>query len=219
MDTILGKEDSMAARSRMHLAAILVVAATGACTSTNESEPEHTGLDRSTVDQIQTSIANFATLRESGFNDNVELLGNVLRAHSIPYLLEALETNSDPKIRGGCAMALGVSQDGSAVEPLHRVMTRDRDEGMRYTAAYNLCLFRDSRGIPTLIEALRSTNSRYRYIGNARLMEVTGLDFAYEATAMPAKRNAAAERWDAWYRQVGPEGAGLRLLSKKSGNR
>lgn len=204
----------MAARRLTTFAAILSAALAAACSTTRDADPEKTGLDAATEDQIRTRIANFATLRDVAYNENVEVLGGIMKPYSIPFLLESLEGSSNAMVRAGCAMALGMARDGRAVEPLVRIMERDPEQGMRLTAAYNLCLFQDSRGLPPLLKALRSSNPGHRFRANARLVEVTGKDFGYKANDSVTRRAEAAARWDAWYQEVGPQGAAIQLLRK-----
>lgn len=191
-------------------AALALGAALQGCVS--DREP----VDAATEQQIRTRIAALATLRGTDLAANIEILGVYMRATSVPYLIDALDSDSRPEVRAGCAQALGRSQDGRAVEPLAERAREDGNPGVRYTAAYNLCLFRDPRGLPVLFEALREGDAINRRLANDGLRSLTGLDFGYDPMADPVERAAAAGRWEAWYRSVGQGEAGRSLATPGS---
>jgi HEAT repeat protein len=155
--------------------------------------------------QIRERIEQFSVLRGKEFADNVGILSGILKESAFEQVVDALDSHSDPKVRAGCAMVLGIGQDGRAREPLADSIEDDDDPGVRYTAAYSLLLFRDARGLPPLFEALRGSDPINRDIANRRLMEVTRKDFGFIANDPPETRNAAADRWEAWYRNLGDE--------------
>lgn len=190
---------------RAALAALALAAALPACATGDEPDP-------STEQQIRGRIANLATLRGNELASNIEILGVYMRPLSVPYLIEALEGDPSPRVRAGSAQALGLSQDGRAVEPLARAADSDSNPGVRYTAAYGLCLFRDARGLPVLFEALRSDDPLNRRLASDGLRRLTGLDFGYLPEDPREKREAAVANWEAWYRELGPEGAAARLV-------
>jgi HEAT repeat protein len=169
--------------------------------------------DNSAVEaQIRERIASFATLRGSSFEENVQVLGGLLKGHAVPMLVEALGSSRNERVRAGCALALADALDPAAVEPLVAAATRDSVPGMRYTAAYCLCRFRDPRGLPVLFEALRSSNESDRFIGIFRLREVTGMDYGYKETDPPESRAQAIQRWETWFREAGTQGAAMKLM-------
>jgi hypothetical protein len=176
------------------------------------------GMDPATEKQIHERIAAFARVQGEEFENNVSLLGGFLRDRSVPFLIDALEDDAEPRVRCGCALSLGIAQDGRARDPLARAALRDPNPGVRYTAAYALCLYRDARGLPILFETLRSEHQQVRWDGNERLKKLTNLDFGFDPADTPERREAAAARWEAWYRQVGPDGASMRLVPPTAGN-
>ena len=196
----------MGFHARLACLALSGAALLGGCESTAGNA------DDSTVIQIRGLIRDLGTTKGAEKENTILMLGQILRAQSVPYLIDALESDSNPDIRAGCAHALGIAQDGVAVEPLARALG-DSNEGVRYTAAYNLGLFRDARGIPLLIESLRSPNVMHRFYGHQSLAFLTKKDFGYDAKAEPAQRDAAAARWEEWFgdMQAGGE-AGASLL-------
>ena len=177
------------------------------CVSTEDE-----GIDPSTTKQIQTRIAALATLRGADLDENIEILGRFLKPHSVPLLIDAMQDDSSPQVRACCAMALGRSQDGRAVEPLFRAASGESNPGARYSAAYCLGLFRDPRGLPILFEALRSDEPGHRRKAFDGLHGLTGLDFGYRPLGTPEERVVAAERWEEWYRRLGPSGVAPLLL-------
>lgn len=160
---------------------------------------------------VKERIAAFDYLQGQAYVENVDLLAGILKDRSHPLLVEALAGDSSDKVRAGCAIALATGQDDRAREPIARAMTKDQSPRVRYTAAYGLCLFRDSRGLPVLFEALRDESAQVRWDANDRLKGVTALDFAFVATDPPEARAAAVARWEAWYKEVGPGGASRAL--------
>lgn len=195
----------MGFRSLPLCAAVVAASLAAACAS--DGPPS----DPSTEQQVRSRIEALATLRGADLEANIRILGQFMRGTSVPLLIRSLEGDSDPKVRAGCAQALGMAQDGRAVEPLARALS-DSNDGVRFTAAYNLGLFRDARGLPTLFESLRSRDPLQRRSGDQALRSLTGMDFGYDPMAEPPEREAAADRWEAWFREVGESEAGSRLL-------
>jgi len=185
------------------LAASLALAA---CASTSDAP-----VDPATDDQIRSRVEAMGTLRGVELEENIRMLGEFLRGISVPYLVDAVESHGDPKVRAGCASALGLTSDGRAVAPLARAAEGDSDSGVRYTAAYGLLLLRDPRGFPVLFETLRSDDPLRRRVGIDRLRQLTGLDHGYDPSGPPAGREEAVARWEGWLREVGPTGAAMSI--------
>jgi hypothetical protein len=190
----------------------LCALAAGAAASGCAYDDPDSGPDPATVRQIQERIRELGTSRGKDFLVNIESLGFYLKPHSIPYLVDALGSDPVAKVRAGCAQALGRSQDGRAVEPLARAATDDGNAGVRYTAAYQLCTYRDPRGLPVLFEALRGDDPINRKLACDGLRAVTGLDFGYDPAGPAEQRAKAVERWEAWYRDLGPSGAAAQMM-------
>jgi len=188
---------------RAALAAALAAAVSCGCASMEPDAP----VDPSTERQILDRIEKMGTLRGVELEENIRMLGEFLGGISVPYMVDALRSHGNPKVRGGVASSLGVSQDGRAVQALADAAAGDSDTGVRLTAAYSLLLFRDARGFPILFEALRSDDPMRRRVGIDRLRELTGLDHGYEPQAAPPRREEAVARWEAWFKEVGPTGA------------
>jgi len=70
------------------------------------------------------------------------------------------------------------------VEPLARALS-DSNDGVRYTAAYNLGLFRTA-GAPVLIDAL-ARGPMNRRLGNQALKSLTGQDFGFDPWPTPPR--------------------------------
>ena len=196
----------MAARPPALAAVLLAGSAAAGCVSTGGP------LDPATEKQIHELIASFEKVRGTEYEENVRTLGVVLRDYSIPFLIEGLGGDPAPQVRMGCALALADTQRTDAIEPLAGAASSDAEPAVRYTSAYCLCRFRDPRGLPVLFEALRSENPTTRAIAIFRLKELTETDHGFVATDPPADRGAAVERWEVWYRDLGPEGAASKLL-------
>jgi HEAT repeat protein len=204
----------MGARAAAILAAALAATLGPAVLGAGCMSPDAGGgsLDDSLDREVREKIEGLATARGEQYEQNVAALGGLLRVRAVPLLVEALDANANPRVRAGCALALADAQDPRALEPLSEAADRDEDAGVRYTAAYALLRFRDPRGLPVLFRALRSEDPQTRFVAIYRLKEVTGEDLGFVATDPPADREVAVARWESWYREVGPGGAGARLL-------
>lgn len=192
--------------------AIAVLAAScwlAGCVTEDASPNQGSG---STDETVRERISSFDSLKGQEYLDNVNLLAGLLKDRAYPMLVDSLANSPSDKVRAGCASALYMGQDDRAREHLARAAMKDANPGVRFTAAYGLCLYRDSRGLPILFEALRSDNSQWRWDANDRLKGVTGLDFAFDTNATPELREAAVARWEAWYKRVGPAGASQALM-------
>ena len=77
--------------------------------------------------------------------------------------------------------------------------TRDPDQGVRYEAAAALLNMGDQGGLPMLIGLLESPDRKVRYKALEALQEATGETLGYDFGAPPAARQAAVERWRAWW--------------------
>ena len=192
---------------RSAAAGIVAGALLAGCAATDEQEA-----DPATVRQIESRITALATLGPQDLDTDIEILGVYLRPASVSYLSRALAGDSNAKVRAGCAMALGRSQDGRAVEPLAAAAAGDAAPEVRYSAAYCLGLFRDPRGIPVLFEALRSAEPAYRRTAIDCLYALTGEDHGYKPLATPEERRVAVGRWEEWYGRLGPNGVAPLLL-------
>jgi HEAT repeat protein len=197
---------------RAALFAALLAAASSAsagCASVAASEEQE--IDPATDAQLRARVEQMGTLRGVELEENIRMLGDFLRGVSVPYLVDGISNHAEPKVRAGCASALGLTQDGRAVPPLVAAAEGDRDSGVRYTAAYSLLLLRDPRGFPILFETLRSDDPLRRRVGIDRLRQLTGLDHGFDPAAPPDRREAAVKRWEAWLRQVGPDEAAMTI--------
>ena len=131
---------------RPSLVALLAASLFAGCSSTSAGEE----VDPATDAQLRSRIELMGTLRGVELEENIRMLGEYLRGVAVPYLVEAVKSHSDPKVRAGCASALGLTSDGRAVPPLAAAAEGDSDSGVRYTAAYSLLLLRDPRGFKPL---------------------------------------------------------------------
>ena len=192
-------------RRPLALSILSLAAALGACRSTDDIDP-------STEQQVRSRIDMLATLRGQELASDIRILGGMMKPYSVPFLVDAMGGDSRVRVRAGCAQALGISQDGRAVEPLAACAETDGSPGVRYTAAFSLCLFRDPRGLPILFEALGSDDKTHRAQAIESLRELTGMDMGYRVDDPPEARRAAVARWEAWYRELGPQGAAAKLL-------
>lgn len=162
---------------------------------------------------VDRRIAAMDTLRGADAWQNLQAVA-AMRLTALPRLETAMLTHPSPRVRAGCAQALGLAQDSKVVGSIARVATEDENAGVRYTAAYNLLLFQDSRGLPILIEALSSEDPSHRRDANLALTQATGRDFGFNPVAEPEVRGAAAARWKEWYDALGPDGRTLALIRR-----
>ena len=196
---------------RAALAAVLAAASPILAGCASSAAAEEQEIDPATDAQLRYRIEAMGTLRGVELEENIRMLGEFLRGVSVPYLVDGISSHSEPKVRAGCASALGLTQDGRAVAPLVSAAEGDRDSGVRYTAAYSLLLLRDPRGFPILFETLRSDDPLRRRVGIDRLRQLTGLDHGFDPAAPPDRREAAVKRWEGWLAQVGPDEAAMTI--------
>ncbi len=161
---------------------------------------------------VRQRIALIEHLTGVDAHQNLVHLGSV-GIVSVPLLIEEMAAHESPRVRAGCAQALGYSQDSLAVEPLARAAVEDGDPGVRYTAAYNLLLFQEPRGLPVLAEALSSEEPSHRRDAFASLRAHTGQEFGYRPVAEPEAREVSARRWREWIGSLRPEEARLLLIA------
>jgi HEAT repeat protein len=193
---------------RPALAAMLAASLLAGCASSSSTGEE---VDPATDAQLRARVELMGTLRGVELEENIRMLGEYLRGVAVPYLVEAVQSHSDPKVRAGCASALGLTSDGRAVPPLAAAAEGDSDSGVRYTAAYSLLLLRDPRGFTPLFETLRSDDPLRRRVGIDRLRQLTNLDHGFDPAAPPEQREAAVKRWEAWLGRVGLDGAAMTI--------
>jgi len=193
------------------LRAVVVTAALGAagCAAPSTEWTADPGLQA----QIEKRIAAMEYLKGADLSANIEYLGGQICEPAVPAMVEAMRSSPSSRVRAGCASALGTSQDPRAIEPLARVAREDQDPGVRYTAAFALCRFRDIRGLPVLFEALKSEDVDHRRDAETKLRYLTRLDFGYDPEAPAAEREPAVARWEAWYREAGPQRAAMALVA------
>ena len=75
-----------------------------------------------------------------------------------------------------------------------------RDPAARSLAALDAAETRDERSVPELIAMLDSSDPALRLIACRSLRRITGESFGYDVSAPEPERDAAAERWAAWWR-------------------
>jgi len=196
----------MAGSGRAAMAAAILGVLTG-CAS-DEYDPDR---DPAIQKDVRARIEAMETLRGADLVADIEFLGGVVRRPAVPALRESLSAHRSARVRAGCAQALGRGQDPRAVPALWRAAEHDPNAGVRLTAGYNLCLFRDARGLGVLVGGLSSDDSTHRKDAHDGLRSLTGKDFGYDPMGDPPDRATAAARWSAWLRETGFEGAAMAL--------
>jgi HEAT repeat protein len=152
--------------------------------------------------EVHRRIALIDVLRGVESMENLNTLGGTMKLSSIPALMNSMEKDPSPRVRAGCAHALGLAQDSIALDPLERAATKDENQGVRLTAAHSLLLFQDERGIPLLLQGLTAEDPTHRRDAHSALQRFTRRDFGFDPLAEPEVRNAAAKRWVDWYASV-----------------
>lgn len=117
----------------------------------------------------------------------------------IPVLSESL---MQPDIRNSAARILGDINDSSAVIPLVERI-KDKDNDFVFSVAEALVSLKDRRGIPVLIENLKSDNSSRRALAFDTLSKITGLTFEYKPYLSAEERLNAVKDWENWWFKEG----------------
>ena len=130
---------------------------------------------------------------------------------SLDALMEALR-RPDPLSRWAAAAALGELESAAASEALAKAL-EDSNVSVRIRAAQSLLKLNDARGVPVLIEALKSDEVMIGHppelaldYANQVLESVTGESVGFRGDADPAETNAAIEQWTKWWEENKPSG-------------
>jgi HEAT repeat protein len=92
---------------------------------------------------------------------------------AVPFLTWLL-ADPDAQVRRWAVAALGEIADQKTVAPLSKVLTKDRDPGVRIEAAFRLGKFGGEAARPALTAALKDVNADVRRLANAALKELAG---------------------------------------------
>lgn len=117
----------------------------------------------------------------------------------VPVLSENLKQK---EIRNSAARVLGNTNDPSAVIPLAEQI-KDKDVDFVFTVAEALVRLKDKRGIPVLIDSLKSENPSRRALAFDTLSKVTGLNFNYKPYLSDEERTKAVTEWETWWLKEG----------------
>ncbi|MBI4834037.1 MAG: HEAT repeat domain-containing protein [Planctomycetes bacterium] len=151
----------------------------------------------------QSVIALVQRLKDTDidFLRRVEMsLERMAPSDAVPLLLDALR---QPEIRNSAARVLGRLNDRSAVLPLAEYLKKGEDSDFVFTVAESLVKLKDRRGIPVLIENLKSDNSARRALSFDALSKSTGQTFNYKPYLSEEERIMAVQKWEEWWAKEG----------------
>jgi len=114
------------------------------------------------------------------------------------------ESLKDPEVRLSAARVLGNLGDPSAI-PVLSGYTGDEKPDFAFIIAEALVKLKDKRGIPGLIEALKSENSSRRVLAYDLLTKATHKDFNYKPYLSETERLKAVREWEEWWTNKGQE--------------
>ena len=117
-----------------------------------------------------------------------------------------LLTSKNPRVRSNAVFVLSeiyrMDGDPQALDLIRSVMD-DASPDVRLEAARALLETGDATGVPELIGGLRSPTWAVRKISHDTLKSASGSSFGYNADGAVASRDAAIQRYEAWYRNQG----------------
>lgn len=151
----------------------------------------------------QSVVALVQRLKDSDldFVRRVEMaLERMPPSDAVPILLEAVR---QPEIRNSAARVLGMLNDRSAILPLAEYLKKGNDSDFVFTVAESLVRLKDRRGIPVLIENLKSDNSARRALSFDALSRATGQTFNYKPYLSEEERIMAVQKWEEWWAKEG----------------
>jgi HEAT repeat protein len=128
-----------------------------------------------------------------------QVLVQMPAADVVAVLSESLK---DPEVRLSAARVLGNLGNPSAV-PVLAGYTGDEKPDFAFSIAEALLKLKDKRGIPGLIEALKSDNSSRRVLAYDLLTKVTHKDFNYKPYLSEAERLKGVREWEEWWTKEG----------------
>jgi len=125
---------------------------------------------------------------------------------AIPELSSNIE-NRIPIVRLLCTFCLGQiyertkSQEILELKPKFAGLLYDPVHKVRLEAAATLISMQDYQGIPMIIDALRNESAYVRMIAAQILFKTFNETFGYQYYEDAKKREPAAQRWEAWWRE------------------
>lgn len=128
-----------------------------------------------------------------------QALEQMVPAEAVPVLIDALKK---PEVRNSAARVLGNLKDRSAVIHLAEYL-KDEDANFVFNVGESLVKLRDRRGLPVLIENLKSHNSARRALSFDTLSKTTGLTFDFAPHKAPEENTAAIQKWELWWSKEG----------------
>jgi HEAT repeat protein len=131
--------------------------------------------------------------------DAAEDLGSYRHPQAIPYLMRGLSDNVGA-VQYACAVALGQIGTEAVVPALLACLD---NPSFRFPAPILEALgnLRTAAAVKHLIRYLRHPDPHIRNIANSALMVTTGKFMGFKGNADEAKREAAVQKWEAWWKQ------------------
>jgi HEAT repeat protein len=117
----------------------------------------------------------------------------------VPILGESL---NQPEVRNSTARILGKIGDQSAIMPLAEQL-KSKDPDFLFYVSEALVNLKERRGIPVLIETLKSESAVLRALAFDSLSKITGLDFNYKPYLVPEERERSVKEWESWWVKEG----------------
>jgi len=114
----------------------------------------------------------------------------------------ALAGSDDPRVQVAAARCLGwVREDESGLAALQAsdYQSGEYSEPVRLAVARSLALLGEEDPVPVLLEALRSSDEPIRQQAVDALRTVAARYYGFDPAGPEAARDAAADRWDAWW--------------------
>jgi hypothetical protein len=137
-------------------------------------------------EEFEKLMKDFRSPSDDTYGESVSKL-NKSPGQAIPFYTKIALEDSDAAMRRRAVIALGMTKDRRAVEPLIRAM-KDREFVVVMLAARYLGKIGDERAVEPLIGNLRSQNVGVRQWSYNALKTVTGKDFGEDYA-----------KWKAWY--------------------
>lgn len=117
-----------------------------------------------------------------------------------PLLFEALKNT---ELRVSVVRILGNLKDQSVSPVLAEYINEKSPPELNFVISESLVKLKDKRGIPRLIEYLKSEDAVQRAIAFDCLTKSTGLTFDYKPYALESEREKAAKLWEGWWLKNG----------------
>lgn len=166
-------------------------------------EPENAN-----IQEISAKLAPFGkgavvALAEAMRTPNVKYRGRLETSLQLMPIQDVIQVLSidlrDNTLKFSAARVLGNIQDSSVVQLLAQALL-DADENFAFVIAESLIKLKDKRGIPALIEALKSSDQSIRALAINLLSKITnGQTFDYKHYTSANEQQFAIKKWNDWW--------------------